>query len=410
MKFLHLDSLGGAAGDMLLGVWFELGLEPAALQTALEPLNLGPFTIRAERVEEHHLAGTRVFVDIPEHDHHTAPHSPAHAHRHGRRWSDIRALLEKAPLPEPVRAMSLKVFTRLAEAEGKVHGMPAEAVHFHEVGAVDAIVDIVGNCLALHRLGIEGVSFAPLPLGQGVIRCAHGVFPSPSPATVELLQGFPVAYTEEPHELVTPTGAALLTSWRTHETPPAGSRLIQTAYSFGHRKLDRRPNLLRATLLETAPAGAPERDTCLVLECNVDDTTPELMGALTDRLLEAGALDVFSLPAQMKKQRPGVLLCVLCHAPAREGLLDAIFRGCTTFGVREYWTERTILDRYFKEVQTPYGPVRVKVGRWRGEEVTAAPEMEDCIRLARQHNVSARAVYEAAEVAARARPPCSSSA
>jgi len=386
MNVLHFDSLGGAAGDMLLGAFVDLGIEAAALQEELSKLPIGPFTIEAVRTHENHVAGTRLSVHIPEHDH------PDH---HGRRLGEIRKIIEKAALPDPVKTMSLAVFTRLAEAEARVHGTGIEEVHFHEVGAVDAMVDIVGSCLARHWLKIEAVSFSPLPLGHGMIRCAHGTFPSPSPATVELLKGFPVAYVDEPHELVTPTGAALLTAWRTLEQPPPGSRLLRTGYGFGQRKLEGRPNLVRATLLET-PAAGNAGDTCIVLECNVDDTTPELLGALSGRLLEAGALDVFTVPAQMKKQRPGVLLTVLCQPIDRESLLDLVFRGCTTFGVREHLTARTMLERRFAEVQTEYGPVKIKIGRWRGEDITFAPEMEDCLRLARERNVSARTVYEAA--------------
>ncbi|HOW96648.1 MAG TPA: nickel pincer cofactor biosynthesis protein LarC [Kiritimatiellia bacterium] len=391
MNLLHFDSLGGASGDMLLGALVDLGIEAAALQRELATLPIGPFSIEAPKDAERHISGTRLSVHIPEHD---------HAGHHGRHLGEIRTIIEEAALPDPVKAMSLKAFGRLAEAEARVHGTGIEEVHFHEVGAVDAIVDIVGNCLALHWLKIEAVSFSPLPLGHGMIRCAHGTFPSPAPATAELLKGFPVEYVDEPHELVTPTGATLLTAWRSVERPPAGSRLLRNGYGFGHRKLDGRPNLIRATLLE-APAAGAVGETCLVLECNVDDTTPELLGALSSRLLEAGALDVFTVAAQMKKQRPGVLLTTLCLPGDRERLLDLVFRGCTTFGVREYLAARTMLERRFVEAQTDYGPVKIKIGRWRGEDITFAPEMEDCLRLARERNVSVRTVYEAAS---RARP------
>ncbi len=341
MNLLHFDSLGGASGDMILGALVDLGVEAAALQEELSKLPIGNFSIEATKAHENHIAGTRLVVHIP-------PPDP-HDHQ-GRRIGDIRSLLEKASLPEPVKALSLQVFARLAEAEASVHGIGAEEVHFHEVGAVDAFVDIVGNCLARHWLNIEAVSFGPLPLGHGMIQCAHGTLPSPSPAAVELLKGYPVTYVDEPHELVTPTGAALLTTWRSLETPPAGSRILRVGYGFGQRKLDRRPNLIRGTLLE-APAAGTVGDTCLVLECNVDDTTPELLGALSSRLLEAGALDVFMLSAQMKKQRPGVLLTVLCRPADRDRLLDLVFRGCTTFGVREHLTARTMLERRFAEVR-----------------------------------------------------------
>lgn len=305
-------------------------------------------------------------------------------------------MVQAAGLPASVQQASLAVFQRIAEAEAKIHGTTPDLIHFHEVGALDSIVDVVGGCLALHRLGVEQVVVGPLPLGHGLIQCAHGTYPSPAPATVELLKGAAVCEVDEPFETVTPTGAALLTSWRNAEAVPAGARVVEVAYSFGHRRLNGRPNVLRATLLESAAPLAAAPGECLVLECNLDDTTPELVGALTGRLLEAGSLDVYTTPIQMKKQRPGVLLGVLCEPAAREALLDLIFRGCTTFGVREYPVRRTVLARRHETVQTPYGPVRVKIGTWKGEDVTRAPEFEDCAQAAKAHGVSVRAVYEAA--------------
>jgi len=268
---------------------------------------------------------------------------------------------------------------------------------------VDSIVDIVGACLARHELGIEQVVVDPLPLGSGTVHCAHGVYPVPAPATLELLRGFPVAPSDEAGELVTPTGAALLMAWRTLDRVPAGCRLVQAGHGFGHRTLQHRPNLLRAVLFETgACADAPQTDEGLLLECNLDDTTAELIGALTVQLMAAGALDVFTSAIQMKKQRPGTLLSVLCHAAEKPALLDLIFRGSTTFGVREHAVQRTILARRFEQVTTPFGAVSVKIGAWRGVDVTRAPEMDECVALAQQHGVTARAVYEAASHAAQA--------
>ncbi len=398
MKRLHVDSVGGASGDMLLGALVDLGVDPVRIQTELARFLPDAFDIEAQPFESHGIRGTRVAVRASETDAH-------------RTLGDIRALIEPAPLPAPVKERSLAVFTRLAEAEAHVHGTTADQVHFHEVGAIDSIVDIVGVCLGLHELGVESISVGPLPAGTGTLVCRHGIYPNPAPATLELLKGVQTVPTDEPFELVTPTGAALLTVWSSLEKPSAGGRLVGVGYGFGHHLLQSRPNLLRASLFEDAPEnGKAGEDDCLVLECNLDDTTPELVGALLPRLLEAGARDAFTTAIQMKKQRPGVLLTVLCRSDRRDAVLDLLFRESTTFGVREYSVRRTVLKRQLVEVTTPYGRVRVKVGRWRGDEVTAAPEMEDCIRLAAAANVAVRRVYEAASAAAHARPASPSDA
>ena len=415
MKILKFDSVGGASGDMILGALLGLGVDRDALVQDLRALGAEHFDITLHPFQSHGITGVQAAVRAEEphrhhdhdhdHDHHhdhghehTHGHDHGHHHHHAphRGLKEITAMVRAAGLPAAVQQASLAVFQRIAEAEAKIHGTTVDQIHFHEVGALDSIVDVVGSCLALHRLGVEQVVVGPLPLGHGLIQCAHGTYPSPAPATVELLKGAAVCEVDEPFETVTPTGAALLTSWRKAEAVPAGARVVEVAYSFGHRRLKSRPNLLRATLLEfTAPLAAAPGE-CRVLECNLDDTTPELVGALTGRLLEAGALDVYTTPIQMKKQRPGVLLGVLCEPAARDALLDLIFRGCTTFGVREYPVTRTVLARRHETVQTPYGPVRVKIGTWKGDDVTRAPEFEDCAQAAKAHEVSVRAVYEAA--------------
>ena len=379
---------------MILGALFELGVDPAALQRDLALLPIEHFVIEATPFSDHHLHGTQVTVRIPEHGH-------GHDRDGGRRLKDIRELIRRSALPQATQDTSLRVFERIAEAEARVHGTTPDQVHFHEVGALDSIIDIVGCCLGLERLAVDAVAVGPFPSGRGVIECAHGVFPNPAPATVELLKGLPMVQTDETQELVTPTGAALLSTWKTLDAPPDGSRLLKAGYSFGHHRLERRPNLLRASLFETdaAPSG---RDACLVLECNIDDTTPELLGSLTQRLMEAGALDAFTTAVQMKKQRPGTLLTALCAPESKDALLDLIFHESTTFGVREYAANRTVLDRRIVEVQTAHGPVHIKIGRWKGQDVTWSPEMEDCMRLARERGEPVRTVYEAAMQAAQA--------
>lgn len=309
-------------------------------------------------------------------------------------------MIRGSKLSATVQELALKVFRRLGEAEAKVHGTTIDKIHFHEVGALDSIADIVGGCVALDHLGVDAVTFGPLPQGRGTIKCQHGTYPNPPPATVLLLQGLPVEQTEEPFELVTPTGAALLSTWRSLDRAPAGSRPAGVGYGFGMRKLSQRTNCLRAVLLDSESASA-EADTVTVLETNLDDTTPELIGALCDKLMADGALDVFTTPAFMKKQRPATLLTVLCSRDAREKILNIIFRESTTFGVREYEAKRTILARESKTVNTAFGEIRVKIGRRGPEILTRSPEMDDCIAAARRHNVAPREVYLAAATAAQ---------
>lgn len=386
MKTLQFEMIGGASGDMILGALVGLGVDAGRLARELSSLPIEPFDIAVTPFQDAKIHGMQAAVRLHGHEHH-----------HARNLRDIRKIITESKLPPKVKDLSLKVFDRLAAAEAKVHGTTTDEVHFHEVGALDSIIDIVGSCLGLNWLGVDEVAVGPFPAGRGTIECAHGTFPNPAPATVELLKGFPVVQTEETKELVTPTGAALLTTWRTRDRANDGSRIVNTSYSFGHHTLAQRPNLLRATLLESDEATA---GTCLVLECNIDDTTPELLGSLTQQLMEAGALDAFTTAVQMKKQRPGTLLTVLCEPAKKENLLDLIFKESTTFGVREYATQRTMLERRSVEVNTRYGSIRIKIGRWKGQDVTFAPEMEDCIRRARENSAPVRAVYEAAAEAA----------
>ena len=399
MTCLHLQGIGGASGDMLLAALLDLGVPRRALEEPLRKLGIGPFRLRVSRVRDRVPPGLRVEVVVPHaHDH---SHAKGRSHEH-RRLRDIEAMLARSGLPEPVRDRSLAVFRRLAEAEARVHGLAPDDVHFHEVGAVDSLVDIVGACLALHHLGVAEVAVAPLPLGRGVVACAHGLLPLPAPATVELLRGFPVESVDETLETVTPTGAALLTAWKTLDHPPAGARLIRAGSGYGRHALRTRPNLLRAFLLEAGSAADTNADSCLVLECQVDDCQPEWLGDLLPRLLAAGALDAYTTPVFMKKQRPGVLLTVLARPERADALRDLIFRETTTFGIRSHAADRAVLVRRSEPVDTPFGIVDIKVGSWRGRDVTRAPEYESCAVCARRTGAPLKAVYEAALRAAPA--------
>jgi uncharacterized protein (TIGR00299 family) protein len=382
---------------MILGALADLGLNPLDLHERLASLPVGPFDIIAEVVVDRGIRGTRVKVIVPTHDHH--PH---------RQLADIRDLVEASELPERTKSLSLSVFQRLAEAEAQVHGTTPDRIHFHEVGAVDSIVDIVGSCLALDALGVEAVWVGALPDGHGTTRGSHGVLPIPVPAVVALLQGHPVTATDEPFEMVTPTAAALLMTWKALSPVLPSGDVVAAGYGVGHRRLNGRANVLRTTLLETGAHGPSAalgtEDLALVLETNLDDTTPEMIGALAQSLMEMGALDAFTTAAQMKKQRPGVLLTVLCRPADRERMLEAIFAGCTTFGVREHTVRRTVLDRRHETVKTPYGDIRIKLGFLGSRLVTRSPEYEDCLQAARTSGMPVRRVYETALAQALALP------
>jgi pyridinium-3,5-bisthiocarboxylic acid mononucleotide nickel chelatase len=390
MKILRFDSVGGASGDMILAALIGLGADAGKITRQLASMRLGKFRIQKRSFGESGMHGLQVNVLVP------------HVHHEHRGLAEISKLIKRSKLSSTVKAMSLAVFTRLADAEARVHKVPVSKIHFHEVGAMDSIIDIVGSCIALELLGIAEVQVGPLPMGVGTIESAHGVMPNPAPATVELLKGHPVVRTDEPFELVTPTAAALLTQWNSVFSVQC-SVFSRSANAFGHRTLNKRPNLLRATILDCGSDGQSANehrtlntDTCLVLETEIDDMNPQLIGALFNKLLESGALDVFTSPVQMKKQRTGTLLTVLCHPEKRNEIIDLIFRESTTFGIREHMTRRTILDRRHIQVKTPYGKVRVKVGTRKGKDITFSPEHDDCVRCAVNHRIPVRKVYEAA--------------
>jgi hypothetical protein len=377
MKIIRFDSVGGASGNMILGALIGLGVDISELNSELRNLLPDEFTVKSRPYGSHGVNnGILAEVEIPEHHH----------HHHGRNFKDIKELIQGSALPSVVKDMSLKVFGALAEAEGKVHGKPADEVHFHEVGAVDSIVDIVGCCLAFHKLGAEAISVSPLPTGTGTFECQHGVYPLPAPATLEMLKlGLRSAPTDEPFELLTPTGAALLAVLPKAEIG-ADAQVVKSADSFGHRKLNNRPNLLRASLYEDSGAGQGKCK-LTVLETNIDDSTPELIGYVFNKLLKSGALDVWTQPVNMKKQRPGVLLSVLCDPGLKEKLLELILTETSSLGVREYEVNRHCLERRIEERETPYGKIRVKIASYKGKDLSSSPEFEDCAALAEKHNV-----------------------
>jgi pyridinium-3,5-bisthiocarboxylic acid mononucleotide nickel chelatase len=364
-----------------------------------------------------------------EHDDHGHPHSHEHSHddechdhdhrhehgdhHHGRNFSDIRAMILGSSLSDWVKTKSIAVFQRVAVAEGKVHGRPPEEVHFHEVGAVDSIVDIVGACIALELLGKPRVLAASVVEGTGWVNCAHGRFPVPTTATLEILgaRGIALTQCEEPHELVTPTGAALLAEFVERFGPMTGLIATKIGYGLGTRDNHTRPNVLRAVLGEVQGSASQttnldwETDRVAVLETNIDDQNPELLAHAAERLLAAGALDVFQTPVQMKKGRNGVLLTVLCAETDADKFTEQMLRETSAFGVRRSVTDRRKLKREFREVPTEFGPVSVKLALLNGQVVHAAPEFESCKKVATAQGIAVNAVYLAASVAIQAAKP-----
>jgi hypothetical protein len=306
-------------------------------------------------------------------------------------------MLEGSALGERVKARALGVFRRIAEAEAKVHGMPVDAVHFHEVGAIDSIVDIVAACVALELLGVDAVWASVPQEGCGFVDCAHGRFPIPATATVEILRGFAFEQTSEPHELITPTGAAIYAEWVSRVTPWSGLRVERLGYGLGRRSLHSRPNVLRAAVAQVAEGGV---DDVVVIETNLDDLTPEMLADAQQRLLADGALDAHVVPCTMKKGRAGFVLSVLARPEDAERLAERMLQETTAFGVRMYRASRRVLTREWIEVATPHGSVRVKIGRLNGRGIQASPEFEDCRRAAESAGVPVREVIRAAMLAA----------
>ena len=353
------------------------------LREQVGKLGLAGCSVEAERIVKQGLAATQVTVVDGEGD--AAPH---------RSLGTIRGIIEAAGLSEPVTRRSVAAFTRLAEAEAGVHKCAVEKVHFHEVGAVDAIVDIVGAMAALDDLGVGRVVCSPIPTGSGTVTCAHGVLPVPAPATVELLRGVPLAECDEVGELITPTGAAVLTTVADSFGRLPAMAIDRVGYGAGRREGQHRPNLLRVILGEAVADS--EGDEIVVLEANIDDASPEVLGYAIERLMEAGALDAYAVPIYMKKSRPATLLTVLAEPGAVAELEAVLFAETTTFGVRRHTAQRSKLLREVVTVETPYGAIGVKVGRRGGEVVTAAAEYEDCRSAAQRHGVALRVVMDAA--------------
>jgi uncharacterized protein (TIGR00299 family) protein len=388
MKLAYFDCFAGAGGDMIVAALLDAGADLDALKAHLARLGIGQYDLRVERVRRGGLAGLRFCVDAP-------------AKQPQRNLPDILACIDHADLPPRAADRAKAIFTRLAEAEAKAHRIDVGQVHFHEVGAVDSIMDIVGAAVAMELLGVDAVRCSPIPAGSGTITCSHGVMPVPAPATAELLRGVPLGSAEIAGEATTPTAAAILTTLAKSYGPLPPMLISAVGCGAGTRDEGPLPNLLRVFLGQAAEDG--DADAVVELAANLDDCTGEVLGATIESLLAAGALDAWATPAVMKKSRPAWVLSVLC-GPADVGTMeDILFSQTTTFGVRRRTWLRSKLLRRHETVQTPYGAVRVKVGRRGQKDVTVSAEFDDCLAAAKAHGAPVRDVMAAAVEAYRRR-------
>lgn len=397
MRILYYDCFAGLSGDMNLAAMINLGVDPDRLRAELAKLGLDhEYELNISPASQHGIHGTRVEVVLKHDGHHAAGH---------RNLADITAIIRASSLDRAVQDTSLAIFQRLAEAEARVHGTTTDQVHFHEVGATDAVVDIVGAAICRHLLAVDAVWASSVELGSGFVHCAHGLLPVPAPATVEILHGVPTRRGAVGHEATTPTGAAILATLADRFTD--GPRMVtsSTGHGIGHRMADF-PNVLRVHLAQVEKGRQDAR----LLQCNIDDMSAEMLGAALDVFMDAGAMDVHFTPILMKKSRPATCLSVFCAAGDECRFTDLIFRHTTTLGVKSIAVDKAALGVRFERVETSLGPVTFKHGLRSGVIVRSKPELEDCRQLSVRHNlplieVHARVVHEYMQTAAQQRCP-----
>ena len=390
-RILYLDCFSGASGDMVIGALLDAGLPFERLEAALGSLALGgECAVSAEPVTRSGVGATKFTVTE------TARAGAGHPHRH---LSGILELVDRSALAAASRARAARLFRRLAETEAAIHRMPVEKVHLHEVGALDSIIDVVGGVFALEWFGAERIVASAVNVGGGTVPCAHGTMPVPAPATAALMAGAPVYAGAPAGELLTPTGALLVSEFAGEYGPLPPMRIERIGYGAGSRDPRGHPNVLRVLVGEEAGGGGGER--VVAVECEIDDMNPQIFGVLMERLQDAGALDVFYTPVQMKKNRPGTHVTVLAPPARREAVCAALFRETSTIGLRYREATREVLEREMVPVSTGYGEVRCKVARRGAAVVNVAPEFDDCARAAREHRVSVKEVHAAAVQASR---------
>jgi len=426
MRIAYLECFSGISGDMFLGALVDAGVAPRVLEETVAALGIGA-RLEVSRVVRSGISATKVDVyvdgkkDLPReeyweqqtgahgrHDHahqdqhhdrdrreHSHSHEHPHSHEHGRGLTEIRAKISAADISETAKKTAIAIFEALGQAEAKIHNTSVESVHFHEVGAVDAIVDIVCAAVGAEALGVDEIVCSSLNVGGGTVKCAHGVFPVPAPATVELLANAPAYSSGLQAELVTPTGAAIVKTLATRFTAFPEMKIEKSGYGAGSRDFPGHPNVLRLTVGESTSshlAVNTSAETITILEANLDDMNPQVFGYVMDRLLEEGALDAFGMPVQMKKNRPGMVLTILCKPDDAAKLTQIVFTETTTLGVRRREEMRATLARRWENVHTPWGDVRMKVASMNGTVTNYAPEYEDCRRIAAEHRVPLKSV------------------
>jgi pyridinium-3,5-bisthiocarboxylic acid mononucleotide nickel chelatase len=421
MKIAYLDCFSGISGDMFLGALIDIGLSPVLFEEAVRTLNVGA-RVELSRVNRSGISATKVSVIDPAstqagtdtadrrtahshshlHPHHDDASHPGHTpskheHTHGRGLTDIRAIIAGTALSSSVKKTSLEIFERLGQAESKIHNVPVDRIHFHEVGAVDALVDIVCAAVGAEALGVDEFVCSPLNVGGGTVECAHGTFPVPAPATVELLNGVPAYSSGIQSELVTPTGAAIVKTLAKRFGRFPEMIIEKTGYGAGTRDFVAHPNVLRIVVGEQHNEVAQTTPKIIsILEANLDDLNPQVVGYVIEKLLESGALDVFATPIQMKKNRPGTLMTVLAKTADADKLAKIIFSETSTLGVRRREEQRQVLAREWQTVQTRFGGIRIKLGKFNGTITSFAPEYEDCRRAAVEHRVPLKLVMQEA--------------
>lgn len=392
MKILYYDCFAGISGDMNLGAMIDLGVEEAFLLSELKKLHIGQYEIKITKGEKRGITGTK--VDVITNDQITGD-----GHEHGERtFKDIVKIINASHLPAKVKDISLKIFSRLAEAEGKIHGHKADDVHFHEVGAIDSIVDIVGAAVCLDYLKPDRIISSPVELGGGFVRCTHGILPVPAPATTELLRGIPVKSGAVPYEAATPTGAAILAATVDSFIEKLSFTPQNIGYGIGQRDGEI-PNVLRVYLGEmqaktSSDADDTEKQTAVLVECNIDDMNPEMYEDVMDALLAKGALDVFFTPLIMKKSRPAIKVSVLCSEKIRPAMEEILWLRTSTFGLRYQRVDKSMLKRDFSTLSTKFGEVTIKNGYLGDKKIKSKPEYEDCRRLAKANGVSVKEIYD----------------
>jgi uncharacterized protein (TIGR00299 family) protein len=381
MKIAYFDCFAGAGGDMICAAMLDAGLDGEFLKEQLATLGLKDLKIKIEKAKRGSLSAQRFIPEAPEQHHH-------------RNLEQITQIINKSKITEKAKQLAIKIFNKLAEAEAKIHGKNPEDIHFHEVGAIDSIVDIVSASVGMIKLGIEKVYSSPISVGGGTVKCAHGMLPVPAPATAELIKGVPVVSGPKQVELLTPTAAAILTTIVDEFVPLPAMHVESIGYGAGTMDFDEFPNVLRLFIGKTKREATV--DTVCLLETNIDDTSGELIGAVTTQLLERGALDVYTCAISMKHNRPAVKISVICEIKDSAMLEQILFEQAMTLGIRKQIISRSKLERDFVEVETEFGTIKVKIGLSEGKIVSYKPEFSDCLEASKKHEVPVKAVIDSA--------------